>query len=317
MMSAMNTTSIATAFLLALSSTLFAQIEVETLQRVTTQVVYRNSEPPVSYSIDYGSLNWRKDYASELEGQYEVDFRLGTGAWAELNTNAVLSLGGTQIAAGRYYLGIRRRPPKAWELILMHADPLDRRRLDARFTGQVKPDVTVPLQFAPLSAAVPELKVEFLPDPDAIGRATLRIRFGGYQVETPVVTKLHEKPKPPAPKFEPLDPAASKSTGSGLVYEVVRAGQGESPKAGDVVVAHYTGWLADGTPFDSSHDGEPTSMLLDNLFPGWREGFQLMTPGSVYKFSIPPELGYGATQMERIPANSTLVIRVELVEVLR
>lgn len=317
MMSAMFTTSIAAAVLLALSSSLTAQIKVETLQRVTTQVVYRNSEPPVSYSIDYGSLKWRTEYGRQLEDHYEVDFRLGTGAWAELNTTAALSLGATTVAAGRYYLGIRRRPPQAWELMLMHPDPLDRRRLDAGFTGQVKPDITVPLRFAPLSAAEPELKVEFLPDPDAIGRATLRIRFGSYQVETPVVTTLHERPRTPTPKFEPLDPAASKTTASGLVYEVVRAGKGESPQAGDVVVAHYTGWLADGTPFDSSHDGVPTTMLLDNLFRGWQEGFQLMTPGSVYKFSIPPELGYGAMQMDQIPANSTLVLRVELVEVLR
>ena len=133
------------------------------------------------------ALKWRSDYGRELEGNYEVDFRFGTGAWAELNTNAALSMGATEVAAGRYYLGIRRRLPRAWELMLMHPDPLDRRRLDAGFTGQVKPDITVPLQFSPLSAAEPELKVEFLPDPDAIGRATLRIRFGSYQVETPVV----------------------------------------------------------------------------------------------------------------------------------
>jgi hypothetical protein len=313
----MYTTSAAAAFLLASSSTLAAQIKVETLQRVTTQVVYRNSEPRVSYSINYGSLTWRDEYGRELDGEYGVDFRLGSGAWAELNTNAALSMGATKVAAGRYYLAIRRLLPQAWELMLMHADPLDRRRLDARFTGQVKPDITVPLQFARLSAAVPELKVEFLPDPDAIGRATLQIRFGSHQVETPVVAELHERPRTPTPKFEALDPVASKTTASGLVYEVVRPGKGESPKAGDVVVAYYTGWLADGTQFDSSHDGEPTSMLLDNLFAGWQEGFQLMTPGSVYKLSIPPGLGYGARQMGQIPANSTLVFRVELIEVLR
>lgn len=316
----MTTTSTAAAVLFAWSAALAAQIKVETetLHRVTTRIAYRNSEPRVSYRIAYGTLKWRNEYASVLEAAGTSHFRLGTGPWAELDTNAVLTMGDTQVAAGRYYLGIQRRAPGDWALTLMQAEPLDRRRLEAGFTSRARPDVTVPLQFAPMSEAAPELVVELLPVADAIGHANLRIRFGTYRVETPVVTTVHERPKTPAPKFEPLDRATAKTTASGLVYQVVRAGKGEPPKAGDSVIVHYTGWLADGTPFDSSHDrGEPTQLPVDGVIRGWQEGLGLMAPGAVYKLSIPPALGYGENQMGPIPTNSTLVFQVELIEVLR
>ena len=125
------------------------------------------------------------------------------------------------------------------------------------------------------------------------------------------------KPKPEAPKFRVPDPAVAVTTQSGLVYEVLEPGSGESPTAADTVVAHYTGWLTDGTKFDSSHErGEPTQFGLDRVIRGWTEGLQLMKPGAKFLFQIPPDLGYGPRgQPPTIPANATLVFFVELVEV--
>jgi hypothetical protein len=120
------------------------------------------------------------------------------------------------------------------------------------------------------------------------------------------------------PKFRALDKSKTVTTDSGLKYEVMDQGDGEEPAAADTVIAHYTGWLTDGTVFDSSHArGEPASFPLMRVIKGWTEGLQLMKPGGKFLFEIPSELGYGARQSGKIPPNSTLIFLVELVEVQR
>lgn len=108
-----------------------------------------------------------------------------------------------------------------------------------------------------------------------------------------------------------------KKTASGLEYGVLREGRKEaSPGPDDMVEVHYTGWLLDGTKFDSSRDrGEPTSFGVSQVVKGWTEGLQLMTPGAHFKFVIPAELGYGARAAGKIPPNSPLVFEVELLKV--
>lgn len=106
-------------------------------------------------------------------------------------------------------------------------------------------------------------------------------------------------------------------TGSGLQYEVLREGEGESPTMNDVVSVHYAGWLEDGTLFDNSFKkGIPTTFQLSRVIAGWTEGVRLMKPGAIYKFTIPPELAYGDHgQPPRIPGNATLIFHIELLEV--
>jgi FKBP-type peptidyl-prolyl cis-trans isomerase len=119
------------------------------------------------------------------------------------------------------------------------------------------------------------------------------------------------------PEFRMPDPAKIVTTQSGLQYEVIHMGSGDSPKATDTVSANYTGWLTDGKMFDSSHArGAPTEFALNRVIKGWTEGLQLMKPGGTFLFVIPPELGYGPRGAgEKIPANATLVFLVELVSV--
>jgi FKBP-type peptidyl-prolyl cis-trans isomerase FklB len=105
-------------------------------------------------------------------------------------------------------------------------------------------------------------------------------------------------------------------TSSGLQYKVLKEGTGISPTAVDKVKVHYHGTLIDGTVFDSSVDrGEPITFELNKVIPGWTEGLQLMKIGSKYRFFIPQELGYGARGSGKIPAYSTLIFDVELLDV--
>ncbi|MGF1706076.1 FKBP-type peptidyl-prolyl cis-trans isomerase [Enterovibrio baiacu] len=106
------------------------------------------------------------------------------------------------------------------------------------------------------------------------------------------------------------------TTDSGLMYQVETLGEGAKPAAEDTVVVHYKGTLTDGTQFDSSYDrDQPATFPLNRVIPGWTEGVQLMPVGSKFKFVIPPELAYGAQDTPAIPANSTLVFDVELIEI--
>lgn len=107
------------------------------------------------------------------------------------------------------------------------------------------------------------------------------------------------------------------TTASGLQYQVLREGNGQSPKATDTVECHYEGTLIDGTKFDSSYDrGQTATFPLNQVIAGWTEGLQLMKEGGKYRFFIPYELGYGERGAgASIPPFSALVFDVELVSV--
>ena len=112
--------------------------------------------------------------------------------------------------------------------------------------------------------------------------------------------------------------AAMTRTGSGLLYQDLAAGTGDASAAGRDVTVHYTGWLPDGTKFDSSRDrNQPFAFRLGarRVIAGWDEGVAGMRVGGVRKLVIPPALGYGARATGPIPANSTLVFDVELLGV--
>lgn len=103
------------------------------------------------------------------------------------------------------------------------------------------------------------------------------------------------------------------TTASGLQYEVLEKGDGPMPADTSEVEVHYHGTLIDGTVFDSSYDrGQSISFGLNQVIRGWTEGLQLMPVGSTYKFYIPPQLGYGGRATGKIPANSVLIFKVEL-----
>lgn len=110
------------------------------------------------------------------------------------------------------------------------------------------------------------------------------------------------------------------STETGLEFADMKVGTGESPTPGTGLVVHYTGWLEDGTKFDSSRDrGEPFRFTYGATPPevitGWEEGLETMQVGGRRMLRIPPHLAYGESGKGSIPPNATLLFDVELLEI--
>jgi len=104
----------------------------------------------------------------------------------------------------------------------------------------------------------------------------------------------------------------------GLQMRVLRPGEGQTSKTGDIIWVHYTGWLEDSTRFDSSRDrNEPLRFVLGGgqVIPGWETGLQGMQAGEIRELFIAPEMGYGARAIGPIPANASLRFQVEMLKI--
>lgn len=107
-------------------------------------------------------------------------------------------------------------------------------------------------------------------------------------------------------------------TMGGTKVEILRKGKGQSAQRGNSLIVHYTGYLPNGKKFDSSLDRkEPFRFRLGEkqVIAGWEEGMEGMKVGEKRKLTIPPEQGYGQRAVGPIPANSTLIFEVELLEI--
>jgi len=141
---------------------------------------------------------------------------------------------------------------------------------------------------------------------------------GGGEEASPTPTK----PTAPATQAQGGPPAVSGTptvTASGLQIIDIKVGTGASPQTGQTVEVNYTGWLADGTKFDSSLDRDQTFSFVigtGKVIKGWDEGVASMKVGGQRRLIIPPALGYGASGYPPvIPANAQLIFDVELISI--
>ncbi len=128
-----------------------------------------------------------------------------------------------------------------------------------------------------------------------------------FEVELLETEAKPELPDLNAPQWKKLD--------NGLeIWDVVE-GTGEAVKTNATVTVHYTGWLTNGTQFDSSVGGKPATFGLNQVIKGWTRGIPGMKPGGVRRLKIPPELGYGKQGAgDDIPPNSVLIFEVKLIK---
>ena len=123
----------------------------------------------------------------------------------------------------------------------------------------------------------------------------------------------------PAPADVAAAPADAETTASGLAHKVLQAGTGDQhPGPRSNVTVHYTGWLTNGTMFDSSvARGAPASFPLSGVIAGWTEGVQLMVVGEKRRFWIPATIGYGdrGGGGGLIPGGAMLVFDIELLRI--
>ena len=135
--------------------------------------------------------------------------------------------------------------------------------------------------------------------------------------ESPAVNEL-----PTTPVIyddESLATADTVVTGSGLIYIQLEAGDGDLPGRGSLVSVHYTGFLEDGTVFDSSYPRRAAfrfALGQGTVIEGWEEGIALMSKGARGRLIIPPDLGYGSRGAgDAIPPNTTILFDVWLADV--
>jgi FKBP-type peptidyl-prolyl cis-trans isomerase len=123
-------------------------------------------------------------------------------------------------------------------------------------------------------------------------------------------------PVPPTPTDLTAPPPDAQKTKSGLVSKVMKPGTGTArPKSSSTVTVHYTGWLPDGTIFDSSViKGQPATFPLGDVIKGWTEGVQLMVAGEKRRFWIPGKLAYDGSENPNAP-KGMLVFDIELITV--
>ena len=145
----------------------------------------------------------------------------------------------------------------------------------------------------------------------------------GQKMQAKQIVKMQQEAKTNQDKGDKFLAENGKKTGvvttaSGLQYQVLTQGTGAKPAASSGVKVHYKGTLIDGTEFDSSYKrGEPATLPLSGVIPGWSEGLQLMSVGSKYKFWIPAKLAYGEQAPPMIGPNQMLIFEVELIDIVK
>ena len=268
-------------------------------------------EPKAQIAIHYGTPVWRAAYAERLQAPGDHHFRLGGGFWTTLDTSVPLAIGDTAVEAGIWYLGLFRSGSGDWALTLLSAERAHRMQVRPGAHREPPVDLTAPLQYRQVDAMAARRSIELAADPAELGRASLRMRWGGHML-TGAIDVAVESTVTDAPPFALPAPERARTTPSGLRYEILAAGEGEPPGPGDTVRVRYAGWLENGELFDRSPPAG-LELPLDKVIAGWREAVQLLRPGGKIIAVLPSALAYGERGVPgRIPPDAVLVFEIEL-----
>jgi hypothetical protein len=310
---------------LLLANILVAQVTTvsETVDRRLTRVAWHHR---VIYEqqvwIEYGQPIWRAEYDARAKaaGYY---YYLGKAPWTTLFTNVPLRIGDTDIAPGWWRLGVDRDDAGAWSLLLFDNHAVNGARTPEQRMAAWQRGLRAPLAYTATDAIAERLSIELTAEEKLTadqkpGRAQLALHWGGHRLTATVTAILELPPQVKLPDFAMPAADATRTTASGLRYEIIEAGDGEAPNATDTALARYVMWRDDGTLIDWSYGPDGAIKLpLEHVIAGMREGLALMKPGAVYRLVIPPELGYGDRAPRSIGAGATLVYHVELQSVER
>lgn len=282
--------------------------------RRTTRVTWLGRSGEQTVAIDHGQPTWRAEYDGYLAAQELQPLVLGKGASTELRNDVELSFGDRRLPAGRWYVGARRDAEQQWDLAFFAAAKADATGRVWRTLVSTEPDVRVRMAFTRETESVAAFEITLAESRAAPTGLTLALAWGPIRLRTDLTAAFDVRLPDGAPQFAETAAGNGVRTGSGLVYEVLREGRGAKPRATDVVHAHYTGWLTDGTMFCSSHvGGEPEPLRMEWVVKGFAEGLQLMQPGAVFRLTIPAELAFGARGTGRVPPDASVVYVVTLV----
>lgn len=184
--------------------------------------------------------------------------------------------------------------------------------------GDVMKSIKIEGDTAPLLAAHKDTIEEWNKKIDGRGQAQADAKKASKKAADEAKATNQEKIAKAVAEIESETGKKMITTSSGLRYVTLIEGTGDvSPQPTDKVEVHYTGWLLDGTKFDSSVDrGKPSSFRLNGVIKGWTEGLGLMKVGQKCKFLIPSDLAYGPRRRSaKIGPNEVLIFDVELLAI--
>jgi hypothetical protein len=290
-------------------------LSVDTEPRRTARATWLGLSGQQSVTLDYGQPAWRAEYEPLMEQSSAAPLMLGKGGLTTLRTDVDLLFGDRKVPRGRWYVSARRIALHEFALALFVADKVDASGRGATTLLATEPDLRIPMRFAHEADSVDLFEITLADSKRTATSLLLTLAWGPYRLRTEVAPSFDDRKPEGAPEFALTAEGKGTKTASGLVHEQLRAGTGASPGASDKVLAHYVGWLLDGTMFDSTHvHGGPEPLVADWVTKGFAEGLQLMQPGSTFRFTIPPHLAFGDRGAgNRVPPNATIVYVVTLV----
>ncbi len=221
--------------------------------------------------------------------------------------------------------GTGQRTPRAGDTVILHFEGWNEEgeRFDSSIT-RGKPDRMRVEELVPgwregvEAMVVGEKRRLWIPERLAFGPVPTPGRpAGDVVIDVELMEIIEAAEAPDAPSDLTTPPEDALSTASGLRFKILKKGTGKvSPKDGDRVVVHYSGWMQDGTLFDSSITrGQPAVFGVNDVIPGWTETLKLMVVGEQRRVWIPAKLAYGDEPQQPGAPAGPLVFDIELIDI--